>query len=306
MATGVAVPPDKQRITQVESCSGTATESVAVAVGERMSATTFPGQLDGCSSVAAAVCAEAVAEQEPGLQIVRKGRAGSAISTCSVGAPGGSSGASTATGERDGSVSVIAHSQGENSSFYDGVGPSRGPVGPDQGGQNCSVAAVLKRQALLAAIGLQHSPKSDRLYLQSHACAILHFIALFMSFVMLVTLWGILDVAVEILAGPNSVDQLQGYSVMLAVGLLLTIVLKLVENQGLKLTVYPTLIVSLITVVAAWGIIDGLVEVGALGSKHCEGLIYALFFIVAAALVSLHTCFCNRSFSTQLHRFVCY
>lgn len=176
MATGVAVPPDKQRITQVESCSGTATESVAVAVGERMSATTFPGQLDGCSSVAAAVCAEAVAEQEPGLQIVRKGRAGSAISTCSVGGPGGSSGASTATGERDGSVSVIAHSQGENSSFYDGVGPSRGPVGPDQGGQNCSVAAVLKRQALLAAIGLQHSPKSDRLYLQSHACAILHFI----------------------------------------------------------------------------------------------------------------------------------
>lgn len=44
----------------------------------------------------------------------------------------------------------------------------------------------------------------------------------------------------EILAGPNSVDQLQGYSVMLAVGLLLTIVLKLVENQGLKLTVYPS------------------------------------------------------------------
>lgn len=51
---------------------------------------------------------------------------------------------------------------------------------------------------------------------------------------------------------------------------------------------------------------DGVVELVAGGSKHCEGLVYAAFFIVSAALVSLHTCFCNRGFSTQLRRFVCY
>lgn len=123
---------------------------------------------------------------------------------------------------------------------------------------------------------------------------------------MLVTLWGVLDVAVEVLAGPQTLEQLQGYGLMLFVGLLLTFLLKFVERQGHKLTIYPTLIVSLVTVVAAWGIIDGVVELVAGGSKHCEGLVYAAFFIVSAALVSLHTCFCNRGFSTQLRRFVCY
>lgn len=51
---------------------------------------------------------------------------------------------------------------------------------------------------------------------------------------------------------------------------------------------------------------DSLVEMAAGGSKRFEGILYLLFFIVAALLVFLHTCFCDRSFSMQLHRFICY
>ncbi|CDJ58610.1 hypothetical protein, conserved [Eimeria maxima] len=120
---------------------------------------------------------------------------------------------------------------------------------------SCSLTAVLKRQALLAAIGRIHSTGNPNSQLKTTASAVLHFVALLLSFVMLVTLWGVLDVAVEVLAGPQTLEQLQGYGLMLFVGLLLTFLLKFVERQGHKLTIYPTLIVSLVTVVAAWGII---------------------------------------------------
>lgn len=48
------------------------------------------------------------------------------------------------------------------------------------------------------------------------------------------------DVAVEVLAGPQTLEQLQGYGLMLFVGLLLTFLLKFVERQGHKLTIYPS------------------------------------------------------------------
>ncbi|KAL8271364.1 hypothetical protein Esti_004698 [Eimeria stiedai] len=70
-------------------------------------------------------------------------------------------------------------------------------------------------------------------------CSVLHFLALFHSFVMVVSLWGILAVAVELLAAGSTTAQLSWYCGMLAAALFATLLLKLTERQGYACTFYP-------------------------------------------------------------------
>ncbi|KAL8427338.1 hypothetical protein Efla_002301 [Eimeria flavescens] len=168
--------------------------------------------------------------------------------------------------------------------------------------------------------------------------------ALFNSFVMLVSLWGILVAALELHAGNSLVDQLKGYCIMLASALIGSFVFKLSDLQAFACTLYAALFASLATLVAAWGIIvihlaefvarstrlrghsmcevtrsplgvgipppvvcsqDVLVQMAASEDKRSELVFYFLLFMAATILVILHTCFCDRRFSEQLQRFVC-
>ncbi|KAL8451725.1 hypothetical protein Emed_001887 [Eimeria media] len=122
-------------------------------------------------------------------------------------------------------------------------------------------AGALNTQADVAPANRQtYAPHNKLLGRLLRRCSVLHFLALFHSFVMIVSLWGILAVAVELLAAGSTTAQLSWYCGMLAAALSATLLLKLTERQGYACTFYPTLFAMLAMLVAAWGIIDVLVE----------------------------------------------
>lgn len=234
---------------------------------------------------------------------VSKEQIPSPSTTCSSGTGNGRSGSSMATGDGDVSITAVCITPVEACSFYEGCDHA---AVASEGNSDCSVGTALKRQALLAAIGIHSTSQAKIRHPLSRGRTVLHFAALVLSFVMLVSLWGIMDAAVELLAGSSCTAQLKWYSLLLAAGSFMTLILKLSQRRGYACTVYPALLASLAMIVPAWGIIDGLVELAAGGSKHSGFFYYFLVFVVAALLVFLHTYFYDRSFSTQLRRFVCY
>ncbi|XP_026190011.1 uncharacterized protein LOC34623659 [Cyclospora cayetanensis] len=130
--------------------------------------------------------------------------------------------------------------------------------------------------------------------------------ALLLSFVMIVTLWGCMDIVVELVSESSSIELVYSYVIALAIGIVLTILLKLMEKHGFTFLVFPTMFVSLMTIVAAWGIIDELIDILACGDLYIAGLVYFVCFLLAALLVFIHACFCDKSFSAELRRLVCY
>ncbi|OEH78078.1 hypothetical protein cyc_07765 [Cyclospora cayetanensis] len=219
-------------------------------------------------------------------------------STCSVARGCGTLRISTSNLDKEASVSRCPRSVFKVESFYQAPDTF---YASNSVTSNCSVGAFLKRQALLSAIGsLDMGPPGNDLGFKPHTSPILHYTALLLSFVMIVTLWGCMDIVVELVSESSSIELVYSYVIALAIGIVLTILLKLMEKHGFTFLVFPTMFVSLMTIVAAWGIIDELIDILACGDLYIAGLVYFVCFLLAALLVFIHACFCDKSFSAEL------
>lgn len=100
----------------------------------------------------------------------RKERAHSSTSTCSA-ATADRSGVSTATGDGDAPIAALCLSPSNSCSFCGGRDQA---AGVNEENTTCSVAAVLKRQALLSVLDFQRTLQPDAAHLQTPAKTVLH------------------------------------------------------------------------------------------------------------------------------------
>lgn len=124
--------------------------------------------------------------KDSGLGPGRIERAHSSTSTCSDTTADRGSGVSTAACDGDGSLAAVCLSPVDSCSFYGGDDPAAG-VGDDS--TTCSVAAVLKRQALLTIVECQRTLQTDGVRLQTHASIVLHFAGERTTHMSLRTVW---------------------------------------------------------------------------------------------------------------------
>lgn len=229
----------------------------------------------------------------------------SSSSTCSSSNADGTSGVSTAAGNV--TFATVSDASPVEDTFFCEQSDLTAVAVIDDPPTCSSKRAASKGKMLLGAISCPQQDAEDKQTdIQTNAGAVLHCIAMSLSFAMLVALWGVLDVTVEMVAANSVEGQLRGYAVMLVGGLSITMVLKLFQLRGLEWTIHPMLLSSLTIFVAAWGIMDGLVALASAGNKSLELLTYFLIFVVAALAVSVHTCLYDRTFSSQLRRFIWY
>ncbi|CDJ58429.1 hypothetical protein, conserved [Eimeria maxima] len=84
---------------------------------------------------------------------------------------------------------------------------------------------------------------------------LLHNAAMALTFVAIVSLWGIVDMGVELASGVDSGHQFQLYAVLLIIGVLAALALRKLKALSYRWTSYPTLLASLLTAAAAWGLV---------------------------------------------------
>ncbi|KAL8441670.1 hypothetical protein Emag_006962 [Eimeria magna] len=133
---------------------------------------------------------------------------------------------------------------------------------------------------------------------------LLHNIAMVLTFTSIVSLWGILDVLVELAAGFKYGAQLQLYGLLLVVGALMTLALRKLKSMAYRGTFYPTLLSSLITAAGGWGVVDVAVEVAAGADQTMMLLSYFLIFLGTGFCVALHVLLVDGGFSEALDRFI--
>ncbi|KAL8451727.1 hypothetical protein Emed_001889 [Eimeria media] len=133
---------------------------------------------------------------------------------------------------------------------------------------------------------------------------LLHNIAMVLTFTAIVSLWGILDVLVELAAGFKYGAQLQLYGLLLVVGALMTLGLRKLKNMAYRGTFYPTLLSSLVTAAGGWGVVDVAVEVAAGADQTMMLLSYFLIFLGTGFCVALHVLLVDGGFSEALDRFI--
>lgn len=135
-------------------------------------------------------------------------------------------------------------------------------------------------------------------------CRVLHFIAMVFTFTAIVSLWGILDMLVEVVGGESVDTQFQLYGVILLVGVTMALLLRKLKARSYKGTFYPTLLSSLMTAAAGWGIVDLIVEFAAGDDKVMRLLYYSILFVGTGILVALHMLIVDREFRDVLDRFI--
>ncbi|KAL8436558.1 hypothetical protein ACSSS7_001636 [Eimeria intestinalis] len=133
---------------------------------------------------------------------------------------------------------------------------------------------------------------------------LLHNIALVLTFTAIVSLWGILDVLVELASGFKYGAQLQLYCLLLVVGALMTLALRKLKSMAYRGTFYPTLLFSLVTAAGGWGVVDVAVEVAAGADQTMMLLSYFLVFLGTGFCVALHVLLVDGGFSEALDRFI--
>lgn len=133
---------------------------------------------------------------------------------------------------------------------------------------------------------------------------ILHYFAMVLTFMAMVSLWGILDTAVEVAAGVSSKSQLQLYAVLLLVGILTALALRKLKELAYKGTFYPALLASLLTAAAGWGLVDVAVEAASGEDKVKRLLYYFIAFFGTGFFVALHVVLVDRGFSEMFERFI--
>ncbi|KAL8271366.1 hypothetical protein Esti_004700 [Eimeria stiedai] len=134
--------------------------------------------------------------------------------------------------------------------------------------------------------------------------ALLHNIAMVLTFTAIVSLWGILDVLVELASSFKYGAQLQLYGLLLVVGALMTLALRKLKNMAYRGTFYPTLLSSLVTAAGGWGVVDVAVELAAGADQTMMLLSYFLIFLGTGFCVALHVLLVDGGFSEALDRFI--
>lgn len=133
---------------------------------------------------------------------------------------------------------------------------------------------------------------------------VLHFIAMLLTFIAIVSLWGILDMTVEIASGTSVDAQFQLYAGLLLAGVTMALVLRKLKAHSYRGTFYPTLLSSLMTAAAGWGIVDLIVEFAAGDDKVMRLLYYSILFVGTGVVVALHMIVVDREFHEVLDRFI--
>lgn len=133
---------------------------------------------------------------------------------------------------------------------------------------------------------------------------VLHNFVMVLTFLAIVSLWGIVDMVVEVASGVNSESEFQLYAVLLLVGVVATLTLRKLKALAYRGTFYPTLFSSLLTAAAGWGLVDVSIEVAAGGDKAMRLLYYFIVFLGTGFLVALHMLLVDRGFSEVLERFI--
>ncbi|CDJ46508.1 hypothetical protein, conserved [Eimeria brunetti] len=142
---------------------------------------------------------------------------------------------------------------------------------------------------------------------------LLHNVAMVFTFVAIVSLWGIVDVTVDIASGASDRMQFQLYLVLLFIGVSTALVLRKLKALSYRWISYPifVFIVVIFTVITACAcvlivavVFDVAIEAAA-GEDKARRLLYYFFaFLVAGFLVSLHVALVDRSFSRVVEKFI--
>ncbi|CDJ32686.1 LOW QUALITY PROTEIN: uncharacterized protein EMH_0013330 [Eimeria mitis] len=112
------------------------------------------------------------------------------------------------------------------------------------------------------------------------------------------------DMGVEVASGVSSGQQFQLYAILLVIGVLAALALRKLKALSYRWTSYPTLLASLLTAAAAWGLVDVAIEVAA-GEDKARRLLYYFFgFLAAGFLVALHVALIDRGFSKVVEGFI--
>lgn len=148
------------------------------------------------------------------------------------------------------------------------------------------------------AVAVTRPPSSRKKF------TVLHNVAMVLTFVALVSLWGIVDMLVAIVSGASSPAQFQLYGVLLLIGAMATLALRKLNAESYRGTFYPTLLSSLLTAAGGWGLVDLAVEIAAGGNPTMMLLSYLFVFLGTASLIALHMLLVDRGFNEVLQRFI--
>lgn len=133
---------------------------------------------------------------------------------------------------------------------------------------------------------------------------VLRSVAMVLTFMAIVALWGVVDMLVEIPAGVSSFAQFQLYGVIIFVGIVATLALRKLKALTYSGTFYPTLLSSLLTAAGGWGLVDVAVEVAAGRDPILMLLSYFILFVGTGFLVALYMLLVDRGFREVLGRFI--